>query len=220
MPTDPPRVEPTGTQRAAELALSLAALTGSLVLNNWAGRMADAAGLKAHSSPDLLLSWLPVVDTRLVFVWGFAVFLTWLIVASIWRERRRIPYIIWSYALLIAVRCFFIILTPMRQPYEAIQFQSDFLFHAIGRYLTFRHDLFFSSHTALPFLGCLLLRGRWLRASFFLLSVVMACAVLLGRLHYSIDVFGAYFMTYAVHKAEVRWFQPYYNKLKLRWLAR
>lgn len=204
------------THRAAEFGVSLAALGAALVLNYVAGKAAQAAGLLAHSGPDLLWRWLPLVDTSLVFVWGFAAFVGWLVAVTLWRERRRAAYIAWSYALLIMVRSFFIVLTPMRLPPEAIRVDGGMLFDHVGRYLTFEHDLFFSSHTALPYLAFLILRGPWIRFSFLFLSVLLALAVLLGRLHYSIDVFGAYFITYAVHKAEVRWFQPAYAKWRRR----
>ncbi len=211
---------PQRVPRPLELALGLCALAFSLVLNNMAGHLAERLGRNANSSPDLILNVLPLVDTTLVFVWGFAAFVLWAVVVTAWRERGRAAYIAWSYALLIMVRCFFIILTPMRLPPEAIWVEGDFLFDKIGSYMTFRHDLFFSSHTALPFLGYLLFRGRAIRLSFLFFSVLLASSVLLGRLHYSIDVFAAYFITYAVHKVEIRWFQPFYGRLKRRWLAR
>ena len=206
-----PRREAPPHFRGLEFAGSMAALAGALVVNFLAGRMADAAGRNAHVSPDLLLNWLPVVDTSVIYTWGFGAFLGWLIIATLWRERRRAAYIAWVYAILITVRSFFIILTPMKLPPQAIHVEGDPLFQAIGRYLTFRNDLFFSSHTALPFLAFLLYRGTYVRLSFLAFSFMLASAVLLGRLHYSIDVFGAYFITYAVYRLELIWFQrPYF----------
>ena len=35
------------------------ALAGALLINQSAGRLADANGENAHTSPDLLLAWLP-----------------------------------------------------------------------------------------------------------------------------------------------------------------
>ena len=72
--------------------------------------------------------------------------------------------------------------------------------------------LVFGGGTALtlPFLAFLIMRGRWVKLSFLLLSLLLAASVLLGRMHYSIDVFGAFFITYALHRAEARWFQPAY----------
>ena len=152
--------------------------------------------------PDLLLGWLPHWDTSLFVIYGFAIFIVWLIFIAVLREPRRCPRILWSYAVLVAVRSFFIILTPMRTPPEAVFLPNDPIFAVIGRHITFKHDLFFSSHTALPFLAFLLFRDLWVRMSFLAISLIMAAIVLIGRFHYSIDVFGAFFITYALHKLE------------------
>lgn len=209
----------TPRQRVAELAAALGALTAALEANYHAGLLAEANGRNAHVSADLLWRWLPVWDTHLVFVWGFALFMAWLWIAALVWERRRCAYIAWSYALLTAVRSFFIILTPMRLPANAAPVERDFLYAAVGRFFTFRYDLFFSAHTAMPFLAFLLFRGRRLKLSFLFFSLLLASAVLLGRLHYSIDVFAAFFITYALHKAEARFFQPWYCRLRDRLLC-
>lgn len=208
-----------GFKRAVELAAALAALGASLWLNRAAGRLADTLGSHAHTAPDLLLGWLPFVDTRLLFVWGFAGFVALAVGAGALRERRRAAYLLWIYALLISVRSFFIILTPMQSPEGAPVMGGDWIFDVVGRHLVFRHDLFFSSHTALPFLGYLVFRDRWVRLAFLGLSVLMAATVLLGRFHYSIDVFAAYFITYAVYRGEIRWFRGPYRTLRRRWIG-
>ena len=198
-------------RRRYELALALAALAAALLANSLAGDFIKTFGARPPACPDLLLDRLPHWDTRPLFTWGFAVFLVWAGAATLLWERRRAPYIIWGYALLIAVRSFFIILTPLGRPEGALELSGDPLFDHVGRYLTTQQDFFFSSHTALPFLGFLVFRGRWVRLSFLGLSVLLAAAVLLARLHYSIDVFSAYLITYAVHLAEIRWVQRHYR---------
>ncbi len=190
-----------------------AALAAALMINRSAGKMADAAGEAASTSPDLLLRWLPHWDTSVLFIYGFALFLLWLIYAGIRYERRRVPRILWAYAVLVAVRSFFIILTPMHTPPDQAVVIGDPLFAVFGQLLTFKHDLFFSSHTAMPFLAFLLFRGHWVRLSFLAISLVLGAAVLIGHFHYSIDVFGAVFITYALHALEARKIQYVYEFL-------
>lgn len=199
-----------------EFGLSLAGLAGAIVLNGWLGRVASQAGERAHPSPDLLLSMLPIVDLRVVFVWGFAAFVAWAVVVAAWRERHRAAHIVWLYALLIAVRSLFIVLTPMRSPEGFLPIDGSPLFDAVGRYLTFRNDLFFSSHTALPFLGFLAYRDRWARLVFLGFSITLAATVLLTRQHYSIDVISAYFITYALYRAERRRLRVPYRRVRAR----
>lgn len=190
-----------------------AALGAAMVVNQYAGRLADANGENAHTSPDLLLAWLPHWDTSILFIYGFTFLLVWLIFAALRYERRRIPRILWAYAILVVVRSFFIILTPMRTPPDHAVVAGDPLFAIFGRFLTFKHDLFFSSHTATPFLAFLLFRGRWVSLSFLAISILMAATVLIGRFHYSIDVFAAFFITYAIHKLEAHHIQYVYERL-------
>lgn len=206
--------------RLVELAVSLAGLGGAIAFNSWMARIADGAGEKAHPSPDLLLSLLPRVDLRVLFVWGFAAFWAWAIVVAVLRERRRLAHIAWLYSLLLVLRGLFIVLTPMRAPVDSIWVGGDPLFDAVGRHLTFRNDLFFSSHTALPFLGFLVYSDRWARWVFLGFSVLLAATVLLMRLHYSIDVFSAYFITYALYRFEYRWLRAPYRRLRAAALAR
>lgn len=205
--------------RYMELAVALSGLAGAIAFNSYMGHIADVRGEKAYASPDLLLSLLPRVDLRVLFVWGFAAFWAWAIGAALLRERRRLAHIAWLYALLLVVRGLFIVLTPMRAPLDSLWTAGDPLFDAVGRYLTFRNDLFFSSHTAMPFLGFLVYRDRWVRMVFLGFSFVLAATVLLTRLHYSIDVFAAFFITYAVYRFEHRWLRWPYRRLRLRVLA-
>jgi hypothetical protein len=67
-------------------------------------------------------------------------------------------------------------------------------------YVSSGADLFFSGHTGLPFLMSLIFwENRHLRRGFLLSSVVAAVAVILGHLHYTIDVFSAFFIAYGIH---------------------
>src|SRR5207249_132495 len=73
-------------------------------------------------------------------------------------------------------------------------------FNQVGRYFTVHNDLFFSLHTALPFLGFLAFRTRAVRWSCLAFSILLGATVLLGRNHYSVDVAAAYLITYAVFR--------------------
>jgi membrane-associated phospholipid phosphatase len=67
-------------------------------------------------------------------------------------------------------------------------------------YLNFQTGLFFSGHTALPFLVALIFWDNVrARTVLLLLSLVFAIAVLLAHIHYSIDVFAAPFMAYGIY---------------------
>jgi hypothetical protein len=65
--------------------------------------------------------------------------------------------------------------------------------------ISFQNDMFFSGHTAIPFLGFLLFDGK-IRYFFLCGSICMGTVVLLMHLHYSIDVFSAFFITYCCYR--------------------
>ena len=70
--------------------------------------------------------------------------------------------------------------------------------------LYFENDMFFSGHTAMPFLGFYLFRHSPLRYVFLVGAIVMGIVVLAMHLHYSIDVFAAFFMTYCSYRMGLR----------------
>lgn len=202
-----------------ELAGALAALAAALLLNQRLGAAASALGAGGPRAADTVLARLPVLDARPVFLWGFAAFVVLAAAYALARERERLAFIAWSYAALIAVRSLCIVLTPLRAPAGSLWVAGDPLYEALGRYLTFENDLFFSSHTALPFLAALVFRERRAKLAFLGVSFALAAAVLLARLHYSIDVAAAYAFTIAVHEVNRRRLAPAW-RLRVRPLLR
>jgi len=160
--------------------------------------------------PDLILSNIPTFDVDGYFVYG-AFLLIALIAALCIVEPRRIPFTLNSLSLLIVIRSIFVMLTHMGPP--AAQVANDF-----GPTISkafFGDDFFFSGHTAIPFLMALVFwNHRPLRYIFLAWSVFFATVALLGHLHYSIDVFSAYFITYAVYALALWLFPKDYDYLR------
>ncbi len=189
----------TRPESRGEIALSIAAFFGSLALNAAAVRFVESAGNLVSPVPDTVLKHLPLVDTRFVYLWGAALFIIVAFAATLTLERGRLGYIARLYAALIAVRSGLMVLTPMHVPVGEMTLEGHPAFAAV-RYFTVHNDLFFSLHTALPFLGFLAFRNRPVKLACLGFSIVLAAAVLLGRNHYSIDVAGAYLITYSVFR--------------------
>ncbi len=109
-------------------------------------------------------------------------------------EPKRIPFLFKSVSLFILIRAVFISLTHLGIP-PIIQAFPD----RLTAEFNFGGDLFFSGHTGMPFLLTLVFwHHRYLRVFFFILSLVLGTAMLVGHLHYSIDVLSAFFITYAI----------------------
>ncbi len=176
-----------------------AALLLALGLNLAAGRYVDRIGPGLAPARDLLHDLLPVIDMPLVHVWGFVAFLAVFSMGSLrFEPRERLPYFLWAYGLIVAVRAVCNVLTPIGLPAHAPQF-DHYPIQTVFGFFDFRHAQFFSGHTAFPFLGFLLSGNRPTRLACLGFSVLLGGSVILSRLHYSIDVAAAFFITYTVY---------------------
>lgn len=179
----------------------------SLVINYAAGTYATKSASNAVS--DLFLDNLPTLDVSIIFIDGFILFVIF-VAALIIHQPKKIPFVLKSMALFIVIRAMFMTLThiapmPDQIPLEAGDVVNKFTFGA---------DLFFSAHTGLPYLMALIFwPNKQLRIIFLAISVIFGVSVLLGHLHYSIDVFAAYFITYSIFKIAQRTFRSDYNFL-------
>jgi len=155
----------------------------------------------SNSVTDIVLSNTPAFDVDGLFVYGTALLLI-LAVSLLLTHPKRIPFVLHSVALFYFVRAAFISLTHLGPfPLQAV---NSFDFGEVTGRFFLGGDLFFSGHTGLPFLLALIFwRERGIRNIFLLWSAYFGAVVLLGHLHYSIDVASAFFITYGVfHIAE------------------
>jgi hypothetical protein len=178
-------------QRRFLLGLSLLVL--SCIINFYAGTYATREA--SSSVTDIILSNTRVYDVDIFFIYG--AFLLILFIAGLCFARpRRFPFVLFSLSVFIFTRSIFISLThigpfPGHVALDLGTITSKFMFGG---------DLFFSGHTGIPFLMALLFwRERALSTIFFLWSLFFGTIVLLGHLHYSIDVLSAFFITYTIY---------------------
>ncbi|MBU6141546.1 hypothetical protein KGO95_00315 [Patescibacteria group bacterium] len=177
----------------------------SLVINYFAGTYATIHA--SNPVTDIILSNIPVVNTEPIFVQGILIFVV-LVACLLIIEPKRIPFALKSIALWVVVRSMFISLTHIAPyPEHAIVLSNNII-----NKFTFGADLFFSGHTGLPFLIALMFwNHKRLRYTFIAASIIFAVAVLLGHLHYSIDVFAAYFITDGIFRIGEKLFAKDYQ---------
>ncbi len=166
-------------------------LASSLVVNYVAGIYATNRASQAVT--DILLDNLPVFNVNFIFVNGTIIFLLFIGVLLI-QEPKRIPFILKSAAIFALVRSIFIIMTHLGPPGQGWIEPNRFL-----ELFTFGGDLFFSGHVGLPFLFALIFWDiKYFRYIFLAASLIGGIAVILGHLHYTIDVFAAFFISYGI----------------------
>ena len=173
----------------------------SLVLNELA--ILFATEKASNPVTDIILSNTPILDVNNLFVYGTmaAVVVSVLIGLA---HPKRIQFTLHTITLFFVIRSIFVSLTHLAPfaPHVADDFGTTVNNAFFGA------DQFFSAHSGLPFLGALMCWHQpRLRYFFLAISGFFAVVVLLGHIHYSIDVLAAFFITYGIYDIAV-WLFP------------
>jgi len=187
---------------------SLIFLAISLVINH-------LAAIYTYSSDntyvhDLLWDHLPVMDVDGILNYGLILFILILLGYAL-AEPKRLSFGFKTLALFIVIRAVFTTFThlgpaPVHTPIDPNYLLSDLLFG---------NDFFFSGHTGIPFLMALIFwNNKIIRYISLAGSVLFGACVILGRLHYSIDVFAAFFITYTIFHIATKLFPGDYKLLQ------
>lgn len=181
--------------------ISFLFLVVSLFVNYYAGTYAT----ERASSPvtDIILSNIRAFDVDGFFVYGgLSMVLIILIVCLLY--PRKLPFTLKTIALFVIIRSVFISVTHI----APFPLETDMVSQGLFAHFSFGGDLFFSGHTGLPFLMALLFWDvRRIRFLFLGMSFFFGVVVLLGHLHYTIDVLAAFFITYAIYDMSVFFFK-------------
>ncbi len=145
---------------------------------------------------DIILSNIPVFQVDGLFLWGTFVLLFSVLAICLWRLEWT-PFIVSSLGFFYLIRSVFVSLTHIAPFPEHATLDVG---QALGKIIA-GGDMFFSGHTGAPFLLALIF-WQHLRLRYFFLawSIFFAIIVLLGHLHYSIDVLSAYFITFTIYE--------------------
>lgn len=176
-------------------------LSFSLVANFFAGRYADR--MASNYVSDIFLDNFQVRDVDGILIYGILAFVAFVAFLLI-KEPRRIPFVLKSFSLFYLIRSMFLTFTHIATyPLHVSIDQAELLSSLIDG-----NTLFFSGHTGLPFLVALIFwRDRQVRYVSLATSVIMGVSVLLGHIHYTIDVAAAFFITYTIYHLSLRFFR-------------
>jgi hypothetical protein len=178
----------------ASLPISLFLFIVAVLANTFAGMY--ASDVASNSVTDIILSNIPAYDIGDLYVYGSIAFVS-AVAVMLMLHPYRVPFVLSALALFYIIRAVFISLTHIG-PYPehaVLDFESKIILTLWGG-----GDQFFSGHTGTPFLLALVFwRDRAQRYFFLGASVFFATIVLLGHLHYTIDVASAFFITYAIY---------------------
>jgi hypothetical protein len=171
------------------LTISLIFCIFSFLVSNQISRFSDQ--FQGPPLQDVLLDHLPILNSFWLF--GMLSVFVWIILIIYHLSMpEKLPYLFLAFSIFLLIRAGFIALTHMGPPNNMMLDQSFLSFNQ------FHSDLFFSGHTGAPFFLALLSENKAMKTFCISASIVMGICVLLARLHYSIDVFGAFFISHSL----------------------
>lgn len=190
----------------------LVALVAAFIANFLASYYVSS--IETLSVPDLILDNIPTLNLNFFYVTGITIIILGIVVYPLLFRPELTAFTLKTFASFVIIRSFFISLTHIGVPADFFKYAGPSVNIPILADFYFKNDLFFSAHTGIPFLAFLLFykENRPLAYSFLGASVVMAITVLFMHVHYSIDVFGAYFITYSIFKVS----DGIFNKLNYK----
>lgn len=160
---------------------------------------------------DAILDSIPTIDLSFLYTFGIYFTAVLVVVYPLFFKPELVPFTAKTAGVFIIIRAFFISLTHLGAPLNYFQL-PQLEQQPWGFKLFYMNDLFFSGHTGFPFLAALLFWESKVMRYFFLgMSIAQAITVLFMHVHYSIDVFSAYFITYTIYVVSDKIF----NKLNL-----
>lgn len=177
----------------------------ALIVNGVASRYVDAKNYKPAAN-DWILNLLAIDSISHFFAawilsFGFVILIGLIFIAAIYYDYERIPFIQVAISLLYLIRSFTMTLTTYGVPADHLTLGEGTMFYDIFKdYLIFKNDLFFSAHTALPFLMALLFykRNKKWWCIFVFITVLFAFGVLKIHGHLATDVAMAFAVPYLI----------------------
>lgn len=184
----------------ASLLEAIIIFIASVYVTHYASMYAEVRA--SNHVDDIILSNTRVYNFEFFFVY-MAIVLALFVVTLCLRFRKAAPFLLKTVSLFIVIRAIFVTLTHIGPFPMKLELKSGLM-----NFITSGNDLFFSGHTGLPFLIALIFWDHlYIRVLFITASVVLGATALLAHLHYSIDVFAAFFITYSIYHIAMKFFK-------------
>ena len=141
---------------------------------------------------DIILDNIPTMNVDEIVIQATLIFMIFILVLGILKPKY-LSFGLKTLGLFIIIRAFFVGLTHLGVNFHQVVMDANTIGYNIYNFLfSSKSDFFFSGHTGIPFLFALIFyKEKKLRYFLFSCSAFFGIIMLLGHLHYSIDVFAA-----------------------------
>lgn len=148
---------------------------------------------------DPVFYWFNAVDLNIpVFTLIYLSLITCMLYLAI-NEPNDLIIALQAYTLLVIVRMAMMYVVPLEPPVGTIDLNDPLVF-IVGTGTKITKDLFFSGHTSTLFLLFLVTHKLWLKYVFLVNTILVGSFVILQKVHYSIDVLVAPFISYCCYR--------------------
>ncbi|MCC7386402.1 MAG: hypothetical protein IT384_31480 [Deltaproteobacteria bacterium] len=124
------------------------------------------------------------------------------------RQPWQVVLTLQTWAAMLVLRMAAMYVTPLDPPADVIPLVDPFAQMMFGKDEAPLRDLFFSGHTSTMFILFLTATDRRMKALFFGLTLLVVAAVLIQRVHYTLDVLAAPFFVFALYRLLVPIYTP------------
>jgi hypothetical protein len=184
-------------QRPWPVAVGLSLMGLSALVNRLANDYINTFPPANESLPDIIHALFQPMDFNLFVTAGEQVVMILIFTYLLFWDTENFPFSFILLGSFFLVRSGFLFCTILPAPFPRI---DDTEIFKVGLVTFGTRDLFPSGHAgSLLVLGFLIQKDRWVRVTVFILAFLASLAVLLMHVHYTIDVFGALFIAYAVY---------------------
>ncbi len=197
-------------ERFWQYLIAMVVLIIGLYMTNLAGAYVERFTYQCPLN-DTIHNMLPLVNANILTSLFPVIFSIITFLFVILYDRDDLPYILFLVGLYNFVRAFFLVLTQLPPPYPRI---DDYPYLKFPGWYFGTRDLFPSGHTGFPFLMFLVIKNRFFKYLALFFTISIAIGLLLMRVHYSIDVFGAIFIVYAMYAFSEKYIRKFFKKRK------
>lgn len=148
---------------------------------------------------DPILAFFPAVDISwftFTVMYGTVLF----VIMSLFKTPMQLAFAVQTYIVMLWIRVLAMYSIPLEAPATILPLIDPMVSEfGVGKLMT--KDLFFSGHTATIFLMYLASQKKIYKTIFLVATIIIAIAVLIQHVHYSVDVIAAPFFAYTCYRA-------------------